>query len=120
LTLTAINGFSALSKLQSGKEISCVFNFDDGKYPIVAQLDESFFCCRQDSFVGQAYMLCKIVRKIPKGESIKIDEIFEDVKKLPLNREQRRQMPKNFDNPDMVRDVIKGPALMALPIAVYQ
>lgn len=119
-TADAINGFSALSKLQSGKEISCVFNFDDGKYPIVAQLDESFFCCRQDSFVGQAYMLCKIVRKIPKGESIKIDEIFEDVKKLPLNREQRRQMPKNFDNPDMVRDVIKGPALMALPIAVYQ
>lgn len=116
----AINAFSALSKLQSGKIISCIFNFDNGKYPIIAHLDESFFLCQQDRFVVQAYMLCKIVRKIPKGESVKIDEVFERIKKLSLSREQRRQMPKNIDNPDIVRDVIRGPALIVLAIAVYQ
>ncbi len=116
----AISGISALEQLRSGKEISCVFDFDDGKYPIVARLDESYFRCRQDSFVGQSYMLCKIIRKIPKGQSEILDEIFDDIKKLPLNRDQRRKMPKNINNPDLVRDVIKGPALMVLPIAVYQ
>lgn len=119
-TTDAINGFSLLEQLQSGKEISCVFDFDDGKYPIVAHLDESCFRCKQDSFVGQSYMLCKIIRKIPKGQSMKLDEIFDGLKKLPLNREQRRTMPKNMSNPDMIRDVIKGPALMVLPVAVYQ
>ena len=29
-------------------------------------------------------------------------------------------MPKNMDNPAELRDVIKGPALVVLPIAVYQ
>lgn len=116
----AINGFSMLGKMKSEKEISCVFNFDDGKYPLVAYLDENYFRCEQDSFVGQAYMLCKIIRKIPKGQSVKLDEIFDDIKKLPLNRDQRRKMPKNMDNPDIIKDVVKGPAMVVVPVAVYQ
>ena len=116
----AINGFSALGQLKTGKEIACVFEFEDGKYPLVAYLDETYFKCGQDSFVGQAYLLCKIIRKISKGQSIKLDEIFDNIKKLPLNRAQRRSMPKNMDNPSEIRDVIKGPALVVLPIAVYQ
>lgn len=63
----AVNGFTALGQMKSGKEIACVFEFDNGKYPLVAYLDDSYFRCGQDSFVGQAYLLCKIVRKVPKG-----------------------------------------------------
>ena len=116
----AMNGFSALSQLKAGKEIACVFEFEDKQYPLVASLDEGFFRCEQDRFVGQAYLLCKVIKKIPKGQSIKLDEIFDDVKKLPLNRAQRRNMHKNMENPVELRDVIKGPALVVLPIAVYQ
>lgn len=116
----AVEGFSALSQLKSGKEISCVFEFEDGRYPLVAYLDESFFRCEQENFVGESYVLCKVIRKLPKGQSIKLDEIFDDIKKLPLNREQRRKMPKSMDNPDGLKDVVKGPALIVLPIAVYQ
>ena len=116
----AIAGFSALGQLKSGKEISCVFEFDDKKFPLIAFLDDSFFRCSQENFVGQAYLLCKVIRKIPKGQSIKLDEIFDDIKKMPLNRSQRRSMPKNMNNPEEIRDVIKGPALVVLPVAVYQ
>ena len=116
----AVNGFAALGQLKSGKEIACVFEFEDGCFPMVAHLDESYFRCGQENFVGQAYLLCKIIRKVTKGQSIKLDEIFEDIKKLPLNRAQRRTMPKNMENPAEFRDVIKGPALVVLPIAVYQ
>lgn len=116
----AVNGFSALGQMKAGKEISCVFEFEDGSYPLVAYLDESYFRCGQGNFVGQAYLLCKVIKKIPKGQSVKLDEIFDDIKKLPLNRAQRRSMPKNMDNPAELRDVIKGPALVVLPIAVYQ
>ena len=116
----AVNGFSALGQMRKGKEISCVFNFEDGKYPLIAYLDESYFRCSQENFVGESYLLCKLIRKIPKGQSIKLDEIFDDVKKLPLNREQRRKMPKNMDNPQELKDIVKGPALIVIPIAVYQ
>lgn len=116
----ALNGFSTLGQLRSGKEISCVFNFEDGKFPLVAYLNESYFRCSQDNFIGQSYMFCKVLRKIPKGQSIKLDELFDDVKNLQLNRKQRRNLPKNMDNPDVVRDVVKGPLLVVTPIAVYQ
>ena len=116
----AVTGFSALDQLQSGKAISCVFNFEDGKFPLIAYLDENYFKCNQENFVGESYMVCKVLRKIPKGKSIKLDEIFDDIKKIPMNRQQRRKMPKNMDNPEILRDVIKGPALVVVPIAVYQ
>lgn len=116
----AVAGFSALGQLQSGKAISCVFNFEDGKFPLVAYLDEDYFKCDQESFVGESYMVCKVLRKIPRGQSVKLDEIFDDIKKIPLNRQQRRKLPKNMDNPVELRDVIKGPALVVVPIAVYQ
>lgn len=119
-TKEAINSFSALDQLQSGNALSCVFNFEDGKYPLVAYLDESYFKCSQDDFVGEAYMVCKVLRKIPRGKNIKLDEIFADIKKLPLNRQQRRNMPKNIDNPEEIKDIVKGSALVVVPIAVYQ
>ena len=116
----AVAGFSALGKLKSGKTISCVFNFEDGRFPIVAYLDEDYFKCEQESFVGESYMVCKVLRKIQKGQSVKLDEIFDDIKKIPMNRQQRRNLPKNMDNPEGLKDVIKGPALVVVPIAVYQ
>lgn len=116
----AINRISLLGSLKPEKGISCVFSFEDGAFPLVARLDENYFKCELSQFVGQFYMLCKIQKKIVKGQSVKLDEIFEDIKKLPLNREQRRKMPKNLDNPDIIRDVIKGPALQVIPIAIYQ
>lgn len=116
----AINGISALGNLKSESGISCVFSFEDNSFPLVARLDESCFRCELSQFVGQFYMLCKVQKKIIKGQSVKIDEIFEDIKKLPLSREQRRKMPKNLDNPDIIRDVVKGPALQVVPIAIYQ
>ena len=74
-------------------------------YPLVAYLDQSYFRCSEDNFVGESYLLCKIIRKVQKGQSVKLDEIFGDVKKLPLNREQRRKMPKNMDNPKEIKNV---------------
>ena len=116
----AIAGISALGNLKSESGISCVFSFEDNLFPLVARLDESYFRCDLSQFVGQFYMLCKVQKKISKGQSVKLDEIFEDIKNLPLNREQRRKMPKNLDNPDIIRDIIKGPALQVVPIAIYQ
>ena len=116
----AISGISLLGSLKSENGISCVFSFEDEKFPLVARLDENYFKCELSQFIGQFYMLCKIQKKIIKGQSVKLDEIFEDIKRLPLNREQRRKMPKNLDNPDVIRDVIKGPALQVIPIAIYQ
>lgn len=66
-------------------------------------------------------MLCKIQKKIDKGNSICLDEIFEDVKSIAINREQRRKMAKkDMSNPKEIKDKIMGPAFVVIPIAIYQ
>ena len=115
----AFEGFKALSTLKTGKGIASVFEFEDKKYPLVAQLDERFFRCQQEQFVGEGYLLCKIIKKIPKGKSVALDEIFGSMEKLGTNREERRKLKKSAKNPDEIRDEVKGPALMGLPIAFY-
>lgn len=116
----ALSGFDALGQIKNGSEVSCVFSFEDKEYPLVAYLDEQYFKVLQERFVGEVYMLCKIQRKILKGQNVKLDEIFESFKNMPLNRSQRRKMPKNLNNPSEIKDVVRGPAFVVIPIAVYQ
>lgn len=119
-TEDALTGLESLSKLKKDDSLTCVFNFDDNQYPIIAYLDESCLKVTKEKFFSQATMLCKIQRKINKGESVELDEIFSNFKSLATNRKMRRNMPKNLSNPEEFRDKIKGPAFVVIPIAIYQ
>jgi hypothetical protein len=119
-TEKALDGFETLSKIKKENSITCVFNFEDKKYPIIAYLDENSLKISKEKFISQSYMLCKVQRKIQKGESIELDEIFENFKSFAINRKQRRKMPKDLSNPEAIKDKIKGPALVVIPIAIYQ
>lgn len=119
-TKEALSGFESLSNLNNNSVISCVFNFEDKKYPIIGKLDINLFRTNVENIKSECYLFCKIQRKIEKGESIELDEIFENVKNLDLNREQKRKMSKNLSNPKELRDSIKGPAFIVTPIAIYR
>lgn len=120
-TTNALSGFERLSNSQNKNSLSCVFNFEDKKYPMIGNIDKMYLKTSKDNFVSQVYMLCKIQRKIEKGNSICLDEIFEDVKSMALNREQRRKMiQKDMSNPAEIKDKINGPAFVVIPIAIYQ
>ena len=88
---------------------------------MLLSLPASALLLRQEKNIkSECYLFCKIQRKIEKGESIELDEIFENVKNLDLNREQKRKMSKNLSNPKELRDSIKGPAFIVTPIAIYR
>lgn len=117
----ALNGIESLSKIKNANTITCVFNFEDNEYPAVAYLDESCLKVPIEKVTQQSsYLLCKVQRKIPKGESIELDELFEGLKSIATNRSQRRKMPSNLSNPDVIKDKVKGPAFVVIPIAIYQ
>ncbi len=115
----SIEGINAISKLTSEKGVACVFEFEDLRFPLVGYLKEEHFRCSQEQFLEEGYLFCKVIRKIPKGKKVELDELFDSVVKFAANREERRKLQKNAKNPDEIRDVIKGPALMVLPIAFY-
>ena len=117
----ALNLFEQLYNSRNNKSLSCVFNFEDKKYPLIGNIDKKYLKTSQDNFVSQVYMLCKIQKKIEKGKSICLDEIFEDIKLIASNREQRRKMSrKDMSNPIEIKDKVNGPAFIVIPIAIYQ
>ncbi len=121
-TLKTLQGIKSLNSLQKGNEIPCVLSFGDVKdYKVVCYLDESCFNVEQENFIGVVTILCKIQKKVEKGNSIQLTDIFKTFREMPLNREQRRSMPskKQLETPKEFADVIKGPAFVVAPIAIY-
>lgn len=121
-TQKSLNGIKTINNLQKGNEIPCVLSFGDSKeYQVVSYLDESFFKVDQDNFIGDVTILCKIQKKILKGNSIQLTDIFKTFREIPLNREQRRKMPskQQLVTPKEFSDIIKGPAFVVTPIAIY-
>jgi len=116
----ALSGFEAISKINNTSMVSCVFNFENKRYPIVAELNSTYLRVDEANIKVQCCLLCKVQRKIENGKHIELDEIFNSVKNLNLNREQKRKMPKNLSNPKEIKDTIKGPALVVTPIAIYR
>lgn len=113
-----IEAVMLLDGVGNQNEISCVFSFDDGAFPLVAKLKKDCFECDISQFTGQVSMLCKVQKKIKRGSSIRLDEIFDYLKKFSLDDNQWRVMEK-IENPDIIRDEIEGPALQVVPIAIY-
>ena len=120
-TQQKINAVKGLGVLDKENEITSVFSFENTKdFQMIAYLDEKYFKVSQDNFVGSFYVLCKIQRKISKGEKIELGEVFESLKNIPMNRAQKRNMPKNINTPAEIKDVIKGPAAVVIPVAIYR
>lgn len=74
----AVAGFSALGKLQSGKAISCVFNFEDGKFPLVAYLNEDYFKCKRGNNWSQNSVCRILTNEIYTGKIINGKEEIAD------------------------------------------
>ena len=122
-TQSNMQGFKHLSEMQNGNEVPCVLSFNSLKeYQVVCYLDKSCFNVEQENFVGDVTILCKVQKKIIQGQTVELNDIFKSFRELPLNREQRRQMPnkKTLTTPKELSDTIKGPAFVVTPIAIYK
>lgn len=118
-----MQGLKRLSEMQNGNEVPCVLSFSTLKeYQAVCFLDKSCFNVQPENFIGDVTILCKIQKKVSQGQNIELNDIFKPFRELPLNREQRRQMPdkKTLTTPKELSDVIKGPAFVVIPIAIYK
>ena len=119
----SISGIKKLNELQNGKEVACVVTLNDcAKYQFVCYLDEDWFRVNQENFVGDVTILCKVQKKVEKGQSIELNDLFKNIRNMPLNREQRRQIMDKSDmkTPKELSDIIKGPLFVVAPVAIYK
>ena len=115
-----LDGITKLENIYAKETTTCVFNFSDEKYPLIAEINERYLRIGKESFSGEVCMLCKIQKKVEENEKMQIDNIFEEINRIPLNRAQRRSRGNELSNPKEFKDEINGPALIVVPIAIYR
>ncbi|PWK15971.1 hypothetical protein C7459_102217 [Tumebacillus permanentifrigoris] len=70
---------------------------------------------------GECTILGKVQSILPKGKTHEVNFLASEIKELLEigNRQQRRQKPKN-NVPNEIMEVVKGPALLLIPLAIYR
>jgi hypothetical protein len=117
----AIKGFKALEKTQQGKGIPTVFSFiNSPEYKFVSYLNPIYLKVPKEQMIGEINIFCKVQRILAKNEKIELVDLIPNLKNLNLNRNQRRNLPKNTSAPPEIKDTIKGPAAVVIPIAIYR
>lgn len=119
-----INGIKLIDGLSAGnktKGLPVVLEFDDEhKLSVILHLDESFLKVQPESIPSPVTVFCKVQKFIKKSEKYELLNLLPALESFATNRDQRRDMKKRIDEfPKEIRDVIKGPAIVVTPIAIY-
>lgn len=119
--MEAINGFRALEQMRQSKGIPCVLTFTKSpEFKLIAYLNRGFLKVDKEQVVGDLNLFCKIQRMAGKNGKIELMDFLSEIKNMPMNLEQRGSLSKNLVVPPEFRDIVRGPAAVVIPVAVYR
>lgn len=123
----AIVQMQELAKQEREKGIPCVLTFANEKEPVAyAFLNEKYFRVDRRLVSAEVTILCKVVRKIKKGDSICLTDLSELMNlKYPNTPQGKKAKVEDIKNGKLAKikefeDRIKGPAIEIIPIAIYR
>lgn len=115
-------GINTLGEFAGNQSIPIIFESEATKgYTFVAQLQRQYLKSEILNLEGGADIIGKVQRIIPRGKQ---EEIFSlipafDSFQSSINREQRRKM-QNDKKSNNISEIIKGPAILITPLALYR
>ncbi|MCL4274028.1 MAG: hypothetical protein KJZ77_09170 [Anaerolineales bacterium] len=121
-TKAAFEGLKSVSKISEGKPIPIVFESSSTPtFCFTANLQRRFLKCQLSDIEGDATVFGKVQRVIKKGEKIEVFSLLPAFSsKLPsLNTRQKKKMQQGLAQKELA-EVIKGPALVISPVALYR
>jgi hypothetical protein len=121
-TKAAFEGLKSVSKLSEGKPIPIVFESSSTPtFGFTANLQRRFLKCQLSDIEGDATIFGKVQRVIKRGEKVEVFSLLPAFSaKLPsLNAMQKKQMQQGMAQKELT-EIVKGPALIISPVAVYR
>ena len=118
----ALEGMGAIAKLVEAKPIPILFEAASTPgFTFVANLPRRYSRCRVLDLEGEATVLGKVQRILTKGQQFEVFSLFPAfTSSMPsLSKEQRRQTQREMIKKG-VAEVVKGPAIILTPLAVYR
>lgn len=120
--LAMFKGISILGEQAEKQNVPLIFETESTKgYTFVCQLQRPFIRTDLNNLVGEADVIGKVQRIIPKGNQEEIYSLIPafDSYLSTLNREQKRKF-MNDKKKSNLAEVIKGPAMIITPLAIYR
>lgn len=119
----AVNKMIELGSTERKNGLPCILRFvSSPSFPCFAYLNEDFIKGNRNMLSGQVTVLCKVSRKINKGESVELTNIIKTMGSFAKTREQKHQHIQNIKSGKAkdFNDTIKGPATEVIPMAIYR
>lgn len=116
----AIQGFSSIGGILEQKPLPILFEAVSTKgFRFYAGLERKYLQCDLDQLLqGEVTIFGKVLRRVEKGKSEVVFDIFQDFTSMvKANRQQRREMDKKQKD---LRHKLKGPAIILAPTAIYR
>jgi hypothetical protein len=121
-TRNAFEGIRAVAKLTEKKHIPLLFEAASTTgFRFVANLPRQYLRCELSDLQGEAIVFGKIQRILPKRKKLEVFSLLPAfTASLPgLNREQRHRMQREMSKQKLA-EVVRGPAIVLAPVAVYR
>ncbi len=116
----AINGINMLAEQNRGKGLPCVFTFtDNDEFKFISYLNPNYLRVSKEQVIGELNLFCKIQRKLHEDEKIELFKIVPSLDIFKFNKQQKINL-KNVKIPDDLKDTIKSPAAIVIPIAIFR
>jgi len=118
----AFQGLISLGEQISRQSVPIVFTAEYTQgYRFSCQLQRRFLRCDVSEIEGEADIFGKVQKVIPRGKEEEVFTIAESFSTIfsTMGREQRREFEKSSKK-NGVSEVVKGPALIIAPLAVYR
>ena len=117
----AFSGINLLSQIIGDKPVPLLFDFvSNSNYRFFASLSHQYLKCDLLELQGEATIFGKVYRFIDEGKKEKVFSLIPEIDALvPTNRKQRRAS-KSKRSQDTFVEVLKGPAMILIPIAIYR
>ena len=120
-TRAAFEGIQAISKLSENQHIPLLFEATSTpKFRFVSQLPRKYLRCELTELQGEATVFGKVQRILQKEQKFEAFSMVPALASLPnLTKQQRRKMQKDMADKN-IAEIVKGPAIILTPVAVYR
>ncbi len=121
-TRAAFEGMRAVGKLTEKQHVPLIFNAaSTSGFPFAAYLPRQYLRCELTDLQGEAVVFGKVQRILQKGQELEVFNLIPALTaSLPaLGRQERRKMEREMAEKN-ISEVVKGPAIVLTPVAVYR
>lgn len=118
-TAEAVAGLGLLGQLEASRGIPLKMELvASKKFKFIAHLNPDALRISRDELSGEATLFAKIRRKLAQSETMDLFDLLGGLDGLALNRDQKRALKKKAI-PAELRNPVRAPAAIVVPIAIY-